>query len=131
MKRKHLRFGIGFRVAFGTKRAQAAEMVIAPGGAEGGANNRHSGADQWLYVVDGRGTARINGRRYPLRAGTLLVIDRHEIRNDGRTPLRTLNLYLPTRLHIGGRRVAGGQAVTAIARKRERRLRQAAWRVGV
>jgi len=98
MKRKHLRFGIGFRVAFGTKRAQAAEMVIAPGGAEGGPSNRHSGADQWLYVVDGRGTARINGRRYPLRAGTLLVIergDRHEIRNDGRTPLRTLNLYLP------------------------------------
>jgi mannose-6-phosphate isomerase-like protein (cupin superfamily) len=98
MKRKHLRFGIGFRVSFGTKRAQAAEMVIAPGSAEGSATNRHRGADQWLFVVDGRGTARINGRRYPLRAGTLLVIergDRHEIRNDGRTPLRTLNLYLP------------------------------------
>ncbi len=98
MKRTHLRFGEGFRVVLGTKRAQAAEMVIPPGRGEGDANNRHGGADQWLFVVDGQGTARINGRRYVLRPGTLIVIergDRHEIRNDGRTPLRTLNLYLP------------------------------------
>jgi mannose-6-phosphate isomerase-like protein (cupin superfamily) len=98
MKRKHLRFGRGFRVAIGTRRAQAAEMVIPRGGAEGDASNRHRGADQWLFVVAGKGTARINGRRYPLRPGTLMVIehgDRHEIRNDGRAPLRTLNLYVP------------------------------------
>jgi hypothetical protein len=39
MKRKRLRFGIGFRVAIGNGRSQAAEMVIPPGaqeGAEGG-----------------------------------------------------------------------------------------------
>jgi mannose-6-phosphate isomerase-like protein (cupin superfamily) len=33
-----------------------------------------------------------------LRAGTLLLIERgtpHEIRNTGRTPLNTLNLYVP------------------------------------
>jgi hypothetical protein len=38
MKRKTLRFGRGFRVAFGNRRAQAAEMVIPPGDAEGGAD---------------------------------------------------------------------------------------------
>ena len=51
MKRKQLRFGRGFRVAFGNKRAQAAEMVIAPGKAEGDPDNRHRGADQWLYIL--------------------------------------------------------------------------------
>ena len=105
MKQKHLRFGIGFRVAFGTRRAQAAEMVIRPGGAEGGPSNRHRGADQWLYVVQGIGMARVNGRRYRLRPGTLMLIergDRHEIRNDGRAPLRTLNFYLPPAYRAGG-----------------------------
>ena len=61
MKRKHLRFGKGFRVAAGNARSQAAEMVIPPGDAEGDPSNRH----------------------------------RHEIRNTGRTLLRTLNVYLP------------------------------------
>ena len=48
MKRKHLRFGRGFRIAIGNRRSQAAEMVIAPGKAEGDRDNRHRGADQWL-----------------------------------------------------------------------------------
>jgi mannose-6-phosphate isomerase-like protein (cupin superfamily) len=98
MQRKHLRFGKGFRVVFGNARAQAAEMVIPPGGAEGNAENRHRGADQWLYVVAGTGSALVNGTRYPLRPGTLLFIerqDRHEIRNTGRELLRTLNVYVP------------------------------------
>ena len=98
MKRKQLRFGKGFRVAIGNRRAQAAEMVIAPGAAEGDPNNRHHGADQWLFVVSGTGTARVNDRRYPLKAGSLLLIergDRHEIRNTGRGLLRTINWYTP------------------------------------
>ena len=31
MKRKQLRFGLGFRVALGNRRSQAAEMVVKPG----------------------------------------------------------------------------------------------------
>ena len=98
MKRKTLRFGIGFRVAFGNRRAQAAEMVIAPGGTEGGPGNRHRGADQWLFVVAGTGTATVGRNRYPVRPGTLLLIERgarHQVRNTGRAPLRTLNVYVP------------------------------------
>jgi mannose-6-phosphate isomerase-like protein (cupin superfamily) len=98
VKRKTLRFGKGFRVALGNRRTQAAEMVIEPGGAEGGPRNRHRGADQWLFVVSGTGRARIKGRTYPLREGVLLLIehgDQHEIRNTGRTALRTLNFYSP------------------------------------
>lgn len=98
MKRAYLRFGKGFRVAFRNSRAQAAEMVIAPGDSEGGPKNRHRGADQWLFVVSGTGSARVNRRRYALRAGSLLLIesrDEHEIKATGRAPLRTLNLYVP------------------------------------
>jgi mannose-6-phosphate isomerase-like protein (cupin superfamily) len=98
MKRKRLRFGLGFRVALGNGRAQAAEMVLGPGQAEGGHDNRHRGADQWLYVVAGTGVARVNGRRIALRPGTLLLIesrDRHEVKNTGRGLLRTLNVYVP------------------------------------
>ena len=98
MKHKTLRFGKGFRVALGNARCQAAEMVIEPGGSEGGPGNRHRGADQWLFVVDGRGVAKVGGRRIPLKRGALLLIehgDTHEILNNGREPLRTLNIYSP------------------------------------
>jgi mannose-6-phosphate isomerase-like protein (cupin superfamily) len=98
MKRKQLKFGKGFRIAIDGAKAQAAEMVIAPGNSEGGPKNRHRGADQWLFVVSGRGCARVNGRRYALSAGSLLLIERadqHEITAMGRAPLRTLNVYVP------------------------------------
>lgn len=112
MKRKQLRFGRGFRVAFGNARAQAAEMVIAPGDAEGDAHNRHRGADQWLYVLSGTGVATVNRRRYPLRAGTLMLIERgdeHEVRNSGRTPLRTLNVYVPPAYDAEGGELPAGK----------------------
>src|SRR5687767_2354783 len=98
MKRKSLRFGRGFRVAIGNRRSQAAEMVLEPGKAEGDAHNRHRGADQWLFVLSGTGMARVNKRRYGLKAGSLLLIekgDEHEIRNTGRGLLKTLNFYVP------------------------------------
>ena len=98
MQRKTLRFGKGFRVAFKNRFAQAAEMVLAPGDSEGSADNRHRGADQWLYVVSGSGEAIVGGRRHKLAAGTLMLIERrerHEVRNTGRGLLRTLNFYVP------------------------------------
>ena len=73
-------------------------MVIEPGKAEGGPKNRHRGADQWLFVIAGRGVAYIKGSRHPLKPGTLVLIehgDQHEIRNTGRILLKTLNVYSP------------------------------------
>lgn len=98
MKHKKIRFGQGFKVLMANKRAQAAQMTIAPGDSEGGPSNRHRGADQWLYVVGGRGTAIVKGKKYALSAGTLLLIehgDQHQIKNSGRQPLKTLNIYSP------------------------------------
>jgi mannose-6-phosphate isomerase-like protein (cupin superfamily) len=105
MQRKTLRFGKGFRVAFGNTRAQAAEMVIAPGDSEGGPDNRHAKSDQWLFVVSGQGTAIVEGQKQSLSAGTLLLIERgerHEIRASGDAPLRTLNIYSPAAYTANG-----------------------------
>jgi mannose-6-phosphate isomerase-like protein (cupin superfamily) len=98
MPHKHLRFGAGFHVVLGDEQSQAAQMTLAPGGVDGGPNNRHGGADQWLFVVEGEGLAVVEGERVELREGTLLFIQRretHEIRNTGSKPLRTLNIYVP------------------------------------
>jgi mannose-6-phosphate isomerase-like protein (cupin superfamily) len=98
MKRKQLGFGRGFRIGIGNRHSQAAEMVLPPGDSEGDADNRHKGSDQWLYVVSGTGTATVNGRKYRLKAGSLMLVeckDRHKIENTGRGLLRTLNVYVP------------------------------------
>jgi mannose-6-phosphate isomerase-like protein (cupin superfamily) len=98
VKSRRLAFREGFRVIPGNRRAQAAEMVIAPGDKEGGPGNRHRGADQWLFVVSGRGSAITAKGRHALGPGSLLLIERgekHEIRNTGRRLLRTLNFYAP------------------------------------
>jgi mannose-6-phosphate isomerase-like protein (cupin superfamily) len=112
MQQKRLRFGQGFRVVLGNGRSQAAQMTLAPGASEGGPDNRHRGADQWLYVVSGAGEAVVNGERRPLQEGTLLLIEageRHEIRNTGGGPLRTLNVYVPPAYTPGGEELPAGR----------------------
>ncbi|MBV8077973.1 MAG: cupin domain-containing protein [Planctomycetaceae bacterium] len=113
MQHKHLQFGQGFRVVLGDERSQAAQMTLAPGDTEGGPDNRHRGADQWLYVVSGEGLALVGGERVELREGTLVLIQRgetHEIRNTGREPLRTLNVYLPPAYTDEGDELPAGRA---------------------
>ncbi len=113
MQHKHLQLGHGFRVVLGDKRSQAAQMTLAPGETEGGPDNRHRGADQWLYVVAGTGLAVVNGARVELREGTLVLIqrgDRHEIRNTGNGPLKTLNVYVPPAYTDEGEELPAGKA---------------------
>jgi mannose-6-phosphate isomerase-like protein (cupin superfamily) len=98
MQSDDLKFNAGFRVSVGNARSQGAVMVLARGGSEGGPGNRHRGADQWLFVVEGTGVAIVEQREVKLRAGTLLLIERgerHEIRNTGRGLLKTVSVYLP------------------------------------
>jgi oxalate decarboxylase/phosphoglucose isomerase-like protein (cupin superfamily) len=117
MRETTLGFEPGFRVAFDVRQVQAAEMVIAPGDSEGGPDNRHRGADQWVFVVGGRGTALVQDKAgtqhdVSLSAGSLLVIEhgeRHEIRNDGDGPLKTLNFYYPPAFDAGGDPIGPGK----------------------
>ena len=76
-------------------------------------DNRHRGADQWLYVVAGTGLAIVEARRKTLKAGSLLVIERgerHEIRNTGRTLLKTLNFYYPPAFDADGEPLSRGRS---------------------
>lgn len=112
MEYRQLRLGRGFRPLFAVREVQAAEMVIAPGGSEGGPDNRHGGADQWLYVISGKGLAIVEGVEQPLAAGSLLVIERgerHEVRNVGRTLLKTLNFYSPPAYDSHGEPLVAGK----------------------
>jgi len=113
MQHKQLQFGHGFRVVLGDEHSQAAQMTLEPGAAEGGPDNRHRGADQWLYVVAGTGQALVNDRRVELKAGTLVLIERgdtHEIRNTGSGPLKTLNVYVPPAYTVEGEELPRGKA---------------------
>jgi mannose-6-phosphate isomerase-like protein (cupin superfamily) len=113
MRRDSLRFGRGFRISIGNGRAQATPMVIPPCGPEGGADNHQPGADRWLFVVPGLGQAIVNGRRYPWRAGSLILIergDRHEIRCTGRADLKTVSIYLPPAYSQNGKELARARA---------------------
>ena len=112
MKLRRLRFKKGFRVLRGNRRSQAAEMVIPPGEAEGDPRNRHRGADQWLVVISGTGAAVINGHKVPLRAGSMVLIERgdtHEIRNTGRGLLKTVSVYVPPAYQSDGNELPAGK----------------------
>lgn len=82
-----------------SKRAQAAVMVLKPGRSSSPrVENEHPKAEQWLFVVSGKGRARVGRRVVRLARGTLLLIEQrepHQITNTGRRPLVTLNLYAP------------------------------------
>ena len=87
-------------------------MTLGPGETEGGPDNRHRGADQWLFVVSGTGTAIVNKRQIELREGKLVLIQRgdtHEIRNTGRSPLRTLNICVPPAHTAEGEELPAGR----------------------
>ncbi len=112
MQSKRLRLGKGFRVVLGNGQSQAAEMVLPVGETEGGPDNRHRGSDQWLYVVEGTGIAIVNGKRVRLGPQSLVLIehgDKHEIRNIGSEPLRTLNFYVPPAYTAEGEELPSGR----------------------
>jgi mannose-6-phosphate isomerase-like protein (cupin superfamily) len=112
MRSKHLRFTEGFRIAFANPRGQGAELVIPPGDKEGGPDNAHRGADQWMLVLDGVGTAIVGGKRRALKKGTLLLIEKgekHEIRNTGRRQLKSFVVYTPPAYKPSGARLPSGK----------------------
>ena len=101
-----------FIVASGNVRAQAAPMTLKPKGKEGGIGNNHRGSDQWLYVVSGKGLATVGRKSVQLKPGKLLYIKMkidHEICNTGRTPLKTLNLYVPPAYRADGSTLPRGR----------------------
>jgi mannose-6-phosphate isomerase-like protein (cupin superfamily) len=95
-----------FSVLHRTRSSQAATMTLAPGAASAEASsNEHAWAEQWLYVVSGRGTARIGRRSVALAPGTLVLIEKrepHQIRAAPRSRLVTVNVYVPPAYDASG-----------------------------
>jgi len=112
MEYEELSMDAEFDVSLTVRSVQAAGMTLQPGAGTGGPDNRHAGADQWMFVVSGKGMAIVDGERQPLRAGSLLVIERgetHEIRCNGDEPLRTINFYSPPAYGDDGEELAAGR----------------------
>lgn len=111
MKRANVSFPRGFKLWLGDEHSQAATLVLAPGETTGGPENRHSGADQWIYVVSGTGEADIAGERFELTPSTLVLIERgdpHGFRNTGSGELCLLTFYTPPAYDAEGNELPAG-----------------------
>ncbi len=88
----------GFHILGGSRRSQAATMVLAAGSSTGGPRNQHPNSEQWLYVLSGEGKAIVDGQEIALGAGSFLLIEageNHEIQATRNGPLETINIYAP------------------------------------
>lgn len=88
----------GFNVVGQTRRAQIATMVLTENEKTGSQSSCHPASDQWLYVLAGNGCAVVNEESITLKPGAVLFIEAGEtlkIRNTGKAPLETLNIYTP------------------------------------
>lgn len=81
---------------FGTK-ALKGELIIYPPGTEG-ANHHHEGAEHFMYVLQGSGTAYANEHPIPVRQGDLIHYgdcERHYLRSDDGLEMRFVEFFVP------------------------------------
>lgn len=81
---------------FATK-AIKGEMIIYPPGTEA-ANHHHEGAEHFMYVLKGRGTAYANESPIPVRSGDLIYYgdrERHYLRSEGETEMVFVEFFVP------------------------------------
>jgi len=81
---------------FGTK-AIKGEMIIYPPGTQA-ANHHHEGAEHFMYVLKGKGTAYANESPIPVRKGDLIYYDdreRHYLRADDDQEMAFVEFFVP------------------------------------
>lgn len=81
---------------FGT-RALKGEMILYPPGTEG-ANHHHEGAEHFMYVLQGSGTAYANEQPIPVREGDLIYYgdrERHYLRSANGQEMRFVEFFVP------------------------------------
>ena len=81
---------------FGTH-ALKGEMIIYPPGTEG-ANHHHEGAEHFMYVFQGMGTAYANESPIPVRKGDLIYYDdreRHYLKSEGGEAMIFVEFFVP------------------------------------
>jgi quercetin dioxygenase-like cupin family protein len=81
---------------FGTT-AVKGEMIVYPPGTQA-SNHHHVGAEHFMYVLKGRGTAYANEKPIPVRAGDLIYYDdgeRHYLRSEGNEEMVFAEFFVP------------------------------------
>jgi quercetin dioxygenase-like cupin family protein len=81
---------------FGTK-AIKGEMIIYPPGTNS-ANHHHEGAEHFMYILSGRGTAWASERPFPVRAGDVVWYpdrERHYLKSDDDSEMRFVEFFVP------------------------------------
>ena len=81
---------------FGTK-AIKGEMIIYPPGTQA-SNHHHEGAEHFMFVLQGKGTAYANESPIPVRQGDLIYYDnreRHYLRSEGDTEMIFVEFFVP------------------------------------
>ncbi len=81
---------------FGTK-AIKGEMIIYPPGTQA-SNHHHEGAEHFMYVLKGQGTAYANESPIPVRKGDLIYYadrERHYLRSEGDTEMAFVEFFVP------------------------------------
>ncbi len=81
---------------FSTK-AIKGEMIIYPPGTQA-SNHHHEGAEHFMYVLKGQGTAYANESPIPVRKGDLIYYDdreRHYLRSEGDEELAFVEFFVP------------------------------------
>lgn len=117
---------------FGT-RAIKGEMIIYPPGTQA-ANHHHEGAEHFMFVLGGSGTAWANEEPFPVCEGDLIWYadrERHYLKSDDGAEMRFVEFFVPgtykTTWAPGamvctwsptGRNIEGGDAARAIAHHR-------------
>ena len=81
---------------FGTK-AIKGEMIIYPPGTQA-SNHHHEGAEHFMYVTKGRGTAWANEKPFPVKQGDLIHYadrERHHLRSEGDEEMVFVEFFVP------------------------------------
>jgi len=81
---------------FGTK-AIKGEMIIYPAGTEA-SNHHHEGAEHFMYVLKGRGTAYANESPFPVKKGDVIHYEdreRHYLRSEGSEDMAFVEFFVP------------------------------------
>jgi len=81
---------------FGTK-AIKGEMIIYPPQTEA-PNHHHEGAEHFMYVTQGRGTAWANEKPFPVKKGDLIYYadrERHYLKSEGEEDMVFVEFFVP------------------------------------
>jgi mannose-6-phosphate isomerase-like protein (cupin superfamily) len=91
------------RVLFTGQNSQLVVMSIPPGGEVGAETHKYT--EQTLFFLSGTGEGELNGKKFPIIPGDVVVVvsgTEHNFRNTGTQDLKIYTVYSPPN-HIDGR----------------------------